>query len=157
MFFRKKKLERENAELRNQVENLLKAIDTFRTRFATLAEYEEALKKGYKSQILNLEARSAYTDEQLNKALANEESRADEIGELLYGKEGWKICKESVPEESPVNALLLAVRCDRGRSNIRFLDIQSCSKKRDRLIEAVQSCSEKCDRLIETVQIGEGK
>jgi regulator of replication initiation timing len=145
MFFRKKTLERENAELQNQVENLLKTvesllktIDTFRTRFETLAELENARKEVYEDQIKVLEERLAYTDEQFNKAIANEESRADEMGEILYGKDGWKICKESVPDESPVSALFLAVRCDRGKSNIRFLDTQSCSKNYDRLMEALQ-------------------
>ena len=138
MFFRKKKLERENAELRNQVESFLKTIDTFRTRFETLAELEAAREELHKAQIKNLEERLAYTDEQLNKAIANEESRADEIGELLYGEDGWKICKASVPGEGPVEALLLAVRCDMGKSYIRFLDTQSCYKNHDRLIEALQ-------------------
>lgn len=145
MFFKKKRLERENAELQNRVENLLKTIksllktiDTFRTRFETLAELEAARKEVHEAQIEKLEERLEYLGAEYNKAIANEESRADEIGELLYGEDGWKICKESVPEESPVNALLLAVRCDRGKSYIRFLDTQSHTKNRDRLIEALQ-------------------
>lgn len=143
MFFKKKRLERENAELRNQVD-LLKTIDTFRTRFETLAELEAAREELHKAQIKNLEERLAYTDEQLNKAIANEDSRAEEIGELLYGEDVWRNCKASIPGERPVEALLLAVRCDNGGKTVRFVEakhairlVEDMPEKRERLFTAM--------------------
>jgi predicted nucleic acid-binding Zn-ribbon protein len=72
----KKTLERENEELRNQVESLLKTIDTFRTRFETLGRLFSEIKGVYETRIKNLEEELAYMNEQLNEATANEESRS---------------------------------------------------------------------------------
>lgn len=70
MFFRKKTLERENAELRKRIDDLLAVIDGLKKQFETLAELEKARKRVHEAQIMNLKEELACIDSHFNMAIA---------------------------------------------------------------------------------------
>ena len=72
----------------------------------------------------NLSIQIKKTDSNLHK---EEEARVEEIGKILYGEDGWELCKQAMPGEPPHEVLLLAVKCDNGKSRVRFLDIKPYS------------------------------
>lgn len=160
MFFKKKRLERENAGLREKVfemarrnadlqvetEKQSRLKEFFRAKMQAVSSNARKKEIELRAKVTELEEKITYINEQFDKLVAREVGRAEEIGELLYGKEGWKICKASVPDAIPSEALLLAVRCDKGKTNVTFMEgnpgvrcIEELPEDHEGLFPAVQA------------------